>query len=73
MPQNAPKFNDANDLRYFSSRSPEIDFDFLALDGLAARILWHRFLGSESRPANWSQTRLRKFCTKWEIRDSTHD
>jgi|HubBroStandDraft_1064217.scaffolds.fasta_scaffold10985_2 hypothetical protein len=66
MPQNAPKFNDANDLEDFSGGSPELIFYFLALDELAARILWHRFLGIESRPANWSQARLRKFCTKWE-------
>jgi hypothetical protein len=46
MPQNSPKPNHANDLRDFSGRLSGMIFDFLALDGLEARILWHRFLGS---------------------------
>ena len=41
-------------------------FDFLALDGLAARILWHRFLERNRVSETGSQIRVRKFCSKWE-------
>src|SRR5271167_1994412 len=55
VPQHAPKLNDANDLREFSGGSSKLIFDFLALNRLAARILWHRFLGSYRVPPTSSR------------------
>lgn len=73
MPQNGPKLNDTNDLLDFSGRLSGLILDFLALDGLEARILWHQFLKRNRVPQAHSQAGVRKFCSKWENSRLSHD